>query len=234
MFLLIRRDKFVKAFRQVLPAPLPEAELNPERLFHSYELASAGLPSNKYKPVSGHLLDLARYLFDEEEARRARLETTAANLLNVLGVVAALVVGFVGILIAQEEPFVGLLLVGVVIIYGLTLIYLSAGFVLALAVLSHEPRYCLDPTDLVWQDGVDEWTYEQVVAKRLMEYTVANYRINNRQVNRLRVVRVLFRNAVLGILFAGLLLGGSMVLRNDSGRAPVSRPPLPANPPVHR
>ena len=200
-----------KILRLLWPTKLEEKQLNPEVFFERYVNAYTSISITENYKIGSRILDISKYLFEEEEGRRNRIETTASNFLNVITVTAALVIGLAGYIFSDGLQKLGLFRILILAGFGMSLIYLCAASIHALKVFSECPRYYIDPTDIVPHNNEIDEQYSIRLGKKFLEYTVENYKINNRQMNIIYTTRAFLRNAVFAILICGLFFGTQSV-----------------------
>jgi len=188
------RLSFKKIITEIIPWLVSENQLNPEELFRKYRDAYSNLSLTQNLEVgTDQILEHSKYLFNEELERRLRIDSTAANLLNILGVIAAFVVGTGSILLTKGYSINHIGLLSISVAYGISLLYIASAFLVCLRVLAHDVRYYMDPLDISQIQEMDRKLYDLSIAKKLLEYTTENYKVNNRQINRIQVTRALFR-----------------------------------------
>ena len=200
-----------KVLQLFWPGKLEENQINPEVFFERYVNAYTSISITENYKIGSRILDISKYLFEEEEGRRNRIETTASNFLNVITVTAALVIGLAGYIFSDGLQKLGLFRILILAGFGMSLIYLCAAAIHALKVFSECPRYYIDPTDIVPGNNEIDEQYSIRLGKKFLEYTVKNYKINNRQMNIIHTARAFLRNAVFAILISGLFFGTQSV-----------------------
>jgi hypothetical protein len=196
------RASLVSAFREVVPLTPSESELNPASIFAQYTVAidalKAGVPGNDDKT----LLSSSERLYDGEVARHSSIDGRASGLMSAIGIAATLVTGLGLTTLSDVANLSPPGYVVVLVVYIAVLVYLAATAVIAFRVQGYMPRSMPDPTDLTPDAGINQ---TRSIACRLMDYTVRNYRENNRAAYLLYSGQKCFRNAVLVLVLGGLL-----------------------------
>ena len=181
--------------------------LNPHNLFKKY-IESYNLIAKSENTRHGpRILEISKYLFDEEENRRKRIDTTASNFLSIIAVVAALIIAMAGLIFNKGINLDDSISFLTLILYFISLIYLFCAYINSLSIFGIVPRYYPDPNDLVPNNSESENQFSLRIGVTFLYYTVENYKINNRQQHKIHNSRVLIRNAIVALLMAGILLG---------------------------
>ena len=97
--------KLIRFFQHVWPTAQKEEDLNPPTIFKRYREACESLSSVSDKTSGPRILNLAKSLFDEEEARRLRIEATAHQFLSVVAVAVTLIVAVAGFVLKDQPRF---------------------------------------------------------------------------------------------------------------------------------
>ena len=71
-------------FQSIWPKQLSDDILNPHNLFKKYIESYNSIAKSENTRHGPRILEISKYLFDEEENRRKRIDTTASNFLNII------------------------------------------------------------------------------------------------------------------------------------------------------
>lgn len=186
----------------VWPRSQAEHVINPPELFAGYERSSRELGGATGAAASS-ILTTARALFDDEQGRPASLDGRAGLIIGATGVIATLFAGVGGSLLGKAD-LGSAAARGELVFYVVALVYLGRAVTSALRVQGSIARYRLGPDDLVPIEPGEG--YDARIAQHFVMYTIANYRVNNRQVERLTVAQHSLRNGVLAVLAAALMV----------------------------
>lgn len=190
----------------VWPRLQTDAEINPGPVFARYTRALATLDPNRSSVLDKQLLDFARNLFDDASARRTEINSAADAVLSANGIVVSLIVG-IGIgslkdLMQAERPDV----VAIYLFFAISLVFLGRAIVSAFRV-GNTFRNTLGPDDIAplpsaLHNGVSP--YDRAIARKLIGYSIDNYKINNIERRRLAIAKVSLRNGIVVIIVGGI------------------------------
>jgi hypothetical protein len=209
-----------------------------QQFFDSYrqavsKLKDEGPDQGGYSPT---LLDSSQRIYDSEVARRESINTRCGAVLSTGGILGTLVVAAGQLGLAQRT---GTFNVATWVDLGLfiaSLLYISASITMALAVQGDNQGSLTDPTDLPPNDPAETnlENYNLRMSKVYLNYTIANYALNNTLKSRLQSSQRCLRNGIIAIMVAGMLspvaLGGGAASTSSSPSllAPGGRPQTPA------
>ncbi len=196
-------------FQNLWPRKENDETLNPKNIFDEYSQSCKLIEDDKNANLGSRILELSKYLFEDEENRRNRIESNASSFLNTIAVVAALIVGMAGFILKRGINFSELYSVFTLILYFISLIYLFCAYISTLSIFSEIHRYYLGPTDLVPKNSETENQFSLRLGEKFLSYTIENYKVNNRVLNKIHTSRILIRNSIVALLIAGLLIGFS-------------------------
>ena len=197
-----------KLFQILWPHCLSEEQLNPSALFDGYVKACNGISKSMNVALGSRILEISKYLFIEEEERRNRLERTATTILSSTAIAVVLVVAMAGFVfddVVKKETL--LISTFAMVSYGISLIY-------ALRVFASVSRHYLEPVDIVPQSNENESPFSIRIGKRFLECMIKNYKINNKEINKIHVARSMLRNAIFTLLLSGVLIFVQLIFRN--------------------
>jgi hypothetical protein len=209
----------------VWPRLEPPEDLNPARIFARYQQALDRLNLDQASTLDGRLLDLAQKLFDEASSRRTSIDSGAVAILPVTGIVVSLIVsvGFGSLKdITASADFDR---IAIYVVFTISLVFLGRAIFYAIRVGTDEIfRNTLGPDDIsppppAARNGPSR--YDRHIARKLIEYTTANYKINNTQRARLRLAQVSLRNGIMIIIGGGIIVATysllSLLLQQSTG-----------------
>jgi len=130
----------------------------------------------------------------------------------VSGITAALAVNFIGTLSQNPLKVSPAIKIAMLAMAMLALVYILGAVLGALGVYRPLHRYTVGPDDLVPSAWTKEQTYMHRLSQKWVDYTIQNYRVNNR-VNSLvsAAQQLLFRGVVLlGVVELALLTGQAL------------------------
>lgn len=224
--------------RSIWPVPPSESELNPPDVFEKYEKSLNAIRAWQGPADSSIIAELSRELFDQTEDRRDHIDRRANSIVTISGISLALLGGLSKLLGDASSNLSPWVLVAVLVGGFLTLTYLLGAMVVAMRVFVRIVRATLDPDDLVPSQDDSDDTYSFRVGVRRIQYTIDNYRANNKAVGfvfaaqrRLQYGLILLvLTASIAIVAEGAKRGGAAAdVSADVSSAPV--PLTPASPP---
>jgi hypothetical protein len=201
-------------FEEVVPLSTSDAQLNPAAEFQRYDQAVAAIEATAASADDPKLLDLSLKLFDNDAGRRTSIDSRAGAMMSAITLAATLVTG-VGFTAFKDtsglshQAFWAMFLT-----FILALIYLTVTAVLLFQIQGRIFRSTPDPRDVVTPPppAADQPSpYQREVAVKMLRYTIANYKINNRVVNRLWIAQKCFRNALVILVIGGIVTTVFMV-----------------------
>ena len=211
--------------REIIPFGYSEAELNPADVFAAYTSAIdliEGKPPTEDDPK---LLDMSLKLFDNDGARRATIDTRAGTMMSAITLAATLVTGFGFTAFKDTSTLSGDAFWAMFVTLVVPLLYLTATVWLLFRIQGPVLRETPDPKDLLTQAEQAELAgqaaqaahaahagqadppspYQRRLAVRMLRYTINNYRINNRVLSKLWMAQTCFRNALVVLVFGGIV-----------------------------
>lgn len=190
---------------QVWPHDQPEADLNPDTVFDAYQRTVEDLETQGPSNESETLFGMSKYIFETENDRRASIDARASVLIGASGITGTVVAGIGGGLLSELAGDLSAGRIIVLALYLATLLYLVSAIIAALSVHGPMVRHTIGPDDLHTMSGVNR-NFQHRLSLQLISYTIENYKVNNRQMVALAVAQSRFRNAVITIILAGLIL----------------------------
>lgn len=180
--------------------------INPGSVFARYTQALDTVDPNQPSRIDKQLLDFAQNLFDDASARRTEINAGADAVLSANGIVVSLIVGIgIGSLkdLMQTER---LDVIAIYLFFAVSLVFLGRAIVSAFRV-GNTFRNTLGPDDIAplppnEPDAVS--AYNRAVARKLIGYTIENYKINNIERRRLAIAKVSLRNGIVVIIVGGI------------------------------
>ncbi len=139
------RKSFV--FREIIPLPAPDNELNPAALFEPYDRAVSTIADAPPTVDDPKLLDLSLKVF-ENDANLASIDSRAGGMMSAIALAATLVmgVGFTTLKDAGSLPSSAVWMMFLSLLLSLT--YLTATILHLFHIQGRVYRSTLDPTDL--------------------------------------------------------------------------------------
>ena len=191
-------------FLELVPLPISESELNPPGIFDKYEAAVATIKAGAATADDEKILNLSLKLFDNEVARKASIDSRASAMMTSITLAAALVTG-VGFTMFKDVGSVSSAAFwSIFVSFAAALLYLTATAVLCIYIQGPIARATPDPTDLVPPPHAEPSAYPRHLAVSILDYTITNYKINNRAVSRVWLAQKCFRNALLTLVVGGI------------------------------
>ena len=204
---------------EVIPLPTSQQQLNPPWAFDNYRNAINTIQQTAASADDPKLLDLSLKLFDNDAGRRTSIESRAGSMTSAITLAATLVTGVGFTTLRDTIGLSNAAFWAMFLTFVFALLYLTITTVLLFQIQGGDDfRSTPDPTDLLksppaetttdradvvritWPDGVP-----QAVAVKLLRYTIANYEVNNRVMNRLEIAQKCFRNALLVLVTGGIV-----------------------------
>lgn len=198
--------RLTPVLEQIYPRAQPEHAVNPAAIFSLYQQSLDQIVADQASTDDPRLLELAWKLFDQESARRTSIDARAGGVLPATSIVASLIVG-VGFGALKEIAEVNRVIIYATFIASL--VFLGRSILYALSVQGSVVRYTLGPDDIAPAPPVPPVgpsRYERHIARKLIQYTINNYKINNMQMQYLRVAQQSLRNAIVTIIAGGLIV----------------------------
>ena len=163
--------------------PRPESEnlLNPPAVFVQYYEGLTKLTETINSDVRSKLEEFTKTIFEDEEKRRESIEGKATKCLSSTGILATLTVGFSTVVVQGKLTNLDMFIGFAVVCFFVALVYLLRAALEALRVFGYIPRFCLGPDDIIPSETDTETGYSLSITKKLLRYTIENYKINNRQ-----------------------------------------------------
>jgi len=197
----------------IWPRPMPETQLNPSVIFDQYTASLANLVFPLAEDsLYARLLDISRYLYDDQERKWQTALTRANPTMTTAGLGLALFGGMASLLGQQWATGAVPLKVDIALTAAMlvSLVYLVGGLLVGLQVYGYWGRSALDANDLVPLARTEN-TYIVDVSKRLMEYATENMKVHNLAVARVICSQERLRNgffllAVVAVAVLGLHL----------------------------
>jgi hypothetical protein len=151
------------------------------------------------------VLTASQKIYDDELARRESINTRCGAVLSTGGILGALFVAAGQLGLIQEKGkfgvFAGFLLAAFII----ALVYIGYSITMALAIQGQVKGNVVDPSNISRADKADINRYQIKLAINLLDYTVANYRVNNDFKFKLNSAQRCLRNGIIAIIIAGVL-----------------------------
>lgn len=194
----------------VWPRPSTDPETNPDHIFERYAQALAALDPNQSSVLDKQLLDFAQKLFDDASARRTEIDSAAGAVLAANGIVVSLIVGIgFGSLkdLMQTERID---VIAIYLFFAISLLFLGRAIFYAIRIGTAAVfRNTLGPDDIAPLPPEPHppgsvSPYDRAIARKLIDYTVKNYRVNNLQRMHLQLAQVSLRNGIMVIIIGGI------------------------------
>ena len=208
--------------REVFPVKEAEEQLNDPLIFRRYTDAIDSIGSGLATDEDARLADLSWKIFDADAARRASIDSRAGTITSAISLAAALVTGVGFTAFRDVSGLSNAVFYSMLTTLVLSLTYLTATSLLVFRIHGRVMRNTPDPTDLAPPPVADPSEYPRLIAVKILRYTVANYRVNNRVADQLWRAQKCFRNALLALVLGGLVTSTMM-----SFSGPLKLDPLP-------
>jgi hypothetical protein len=199
-------------FGEVVPLPIAEETLNPPAIFQTYEAAANTIEATAASADDPKLLDLSLKLFDNDAGRRASIDARAGAMMSAITLAATLVTGVGFTTFKDTSSLSSAAFWAMFLTFVLALGFLTVTTVLLFQIQGAVARSTPDPRDVVTPPPVTPSDYPRQVAVIVLRYTIANYKVNNRVVNRLWIAQKCFRNALLVLVVGGIVTTVLMML----------------------
>ena len=200
------------------PHPQPEEELNPPAIFLTYANALPRMRAVLDGALRSRLFDLAGQLYRSEMERRRHTEARSTATLTAAGITFALAGGLLGLFGKELMTVMTPWKVAIVACHSVALVYLVGALMAALRVYGRSPIHIVDPVDLAPIDGETDTAYVERYSCRLIEYTIENYKENNRILQSVSTSQTRLQYAI-GLLFVAVLLFVALLSRTAPGSA---------------
>jgi hypothetical protein len=201
---------------RVWPSRQREEELNPPDIFLSYEDALSRMWTVPDDKLRSRLFDLSVELYRSELERRRHAEARSNATLTVGGITFALAGGLFG-LFGKEFGTALIPWKLIIATYLGAMMYLVGSLMAALRVYGPSSTNIIDPVDLAPTETETETEYIVRYSCRLVEYTIKNYKENNRVLESVFISQQRLRYGI-GLLFVALLMFvGGYIVRTDPG-----------------
>lgn len=204
-------------FEEVVPLPIPEDRLNPPPIFQVYEDAVTVISGSPASPDDPKLLDLSLKLFDADASRRASIDSRAGSMMSSITLAATLVTGVGFTSFKDASALSPVAFWALFLTFVLTLLFLTATTLMLFQIQGRLYRSTPDPADLATPAPAEPSAYPRQVATRILRYTIANYKVNNRVVTRLWIAQKCFRNALVVLVAGGILTALLMLVTAPLG-----------------
>lgn len=198
-----------KIWHHVWPKPEQESLINPDNVFKPYFDALDMLFPDNPHPDDEKLYKVCRQLFDSESDRRTSIDNRAGVLMPATGIIVALVAG-IGLAILKEYQSLSYqTIISIMATYIMSLLYMFATIYRILKIHGSVSRYTLGPDDVV-PSAVSSNGNRQIsvlerhVARKLLWYTIKNYKINNRQMASLVAAQNSLRNSIIVLVVGSI------------------------------
>lgn len=202
------------------PGLMAPTEINRDIVFQPYVDTLASLDPDHPSALDKELLDLAQKLFDETSARRTAIESDASSILAANSIVVSLIaIGFGSLKDLAQSADIRLVL-GIYLIFVLALVYLGRAIYYAMRIgVGITFRSTLGPDDIAPLPPVEQncvSPYHRQIARKLIAYTIDNYKANNILRANLRVAQESLRHGIMVIVIGGIVIafysGASLLL----------------------
>jgi hypothetical protein len=173
------------------------------------------------------VLAASEKIYDDELARRESINTRCGAVLSTGGILGALFVAASQLGLIQEKGKFGVLAGFLLAAFIIGLVYIGCSITMALAIQGQVKGNVVDPSNISTVDKADINRYQIRLAIKLMNYTVANYRVNNAFKFKLNSAQRCLRNGIIAIIIAGML--SPWTLRTAASNGPSASPSPAAN-----
>ena len=200
---------------EIFPLLSSERNINPDAPFIKYKTAIDILRDTPVTLIVANvstsnldedgLLTASQRLFDSEQSRHSSIDGRAAGLMAAIGLAATLVTGIGFTTLNDTATLPKSAYIVAAVAYFVVLLYLAATVIAAFYVQGYLPRSTPDPADL-------NPFSKKALACKTLEYTMENYKVNNRAVFALYSGMKCFRNAVIILVLAGLAIGTILII----------------------
>ena len=191
-------------WHRLWPSPQPEEEVNPPAIFLTYENALSRIRAVHDGAFRSTLFDLAGQLYRSELERRRHTEARSSAILTAAGIAVALAGGLLGLFGKELATMTMPWNLIVLCLFVVASVYQLGALIAILRVYGPAPISIMDPVDLAPIEDETDLAYRERYSCRSIEYTIQNYKENNRVLQSLFASRDRLRNAIF--LFAGVLL----------------------------
>lgn len=197
------------AVRQLFPGwkyPVMLLEQD-KRYFDTYsdDILALKAAAHQYEVSGPAVLAASQKIYDDELARRESINTRCTAVLGAGGILGALSVAAAQLGLIQEKQKLGVLNGFLLAAFIIALVYIGCSITMALAVQGHAKGNVIDPSDISMADKSNSSRYSMELAIRLLDYTVANYAVNNNFKYKLGSAQRCLRNGIIAIIIAGML-----------------------------
>jgi hypothetical protein len=191
-------------FTEVIPWPTAKQTLNNPNVFNPYTTAVNAIEQTAPSADDPKLLDLSLKLFDNDASRRTSIDSRAGTMMSAITLAATLVTGVGFTTLKDTTGLSSAVFWAIFVTFLLTLLYLTITTVLLFWIEGEIPRYTPDPRDVQKSQPANPSTYSRDVAVKVLRYTIDNYKVNNRVMDRLEIAQKCFRNALLVLVTGGI------------------------------
>ena len=204
----------------VCPRPETDDELNPPSVFRTYERALSTIRQTNDRALIEAIADLSKELFEDTRDRRGHVESRASATVTAAGIGLAALAGIASLWSQQSQRVAWLpaITIGAIVI---ALLYLISAIASCQRVYGENVRSTLGPPDIAPAQGVDKLGFSLHVSALRIEYSINNYRANNKALGFVLAAQQRLRRGV-----TLLAIAGGMVLifqtPKSTGTTPVS------------
>jgi hypothetical protein len=151
------------------------------------------------------VLAASQKIYDDELARRESINTRCGAVLSTGGILGALFVAAGQLGLIQEKSKSGVLAGFLLAAFIISLLYIGSAITMALAVQGQVKGNVVDPSNISRAEKENINRYQMELAIDLLNYTTANYGVNNDFKFKLNSAQRCLRNGIIAIIIAGLL-----------------------------
>ncbi len=198
------------------PAKLGEQD---DTYFRDYsnDIRALNDTAQEHEVCGPAVLAASQKIYDDELARRESINTRCSTVLSTGGILGALFVAAGQLGLIQEKGDFGVLAGFLLAAFTIALVYIGCSITMALAIQGQVKGNVVDPSDISGTDKANINRYQIKLAVNLLNYTVANYRVNNKFKFKLNSAQRCLRNGIIAIIIAGMLSPWTLRTAASSG-----------------
>lgn len=177
-----------------------------------------------YEACGPAVLAASQQIYDDELARRESINTRCSAVLSTGGILGALFVAAAQLGLTQEKGKFGVLAEFLLAAFIIALVYIGFSITMALAVQGQVKGSVVDPSNISGAEKANADRYNMELAIYLLNYTVANYGVNNDFKFKLNSAQRCLRNGIIAIIIAGILSPWTLRTAASSGSSALPSP----------
>lgn len=205
------------------PQPETDARLNPPPIFDTYGQALNTIRNTQDDELNQAIADLSKDLFEETRERRGHVESRASATVTASGIGLAALGGITSLWGQLSPKLYAWLPASTLGVIVLALVYLIGAMQGTQRVYGEIARATLDPTDVAPVQGEVLSTYRLRVSAKRIEYSIYNYRANNKALGFVFAAQRRLKYGVFLLALAGSIVVLGQVSKSAiTGTTPIS------------